>query len=201
MTDPNGRPIVQMADRLIARFGGAVGGWLTNLLLNPVRLDASSRAWAWYVNSFAASPLLRGRERQRAYQRAGMDVQTDWIGPACYFHTSLVSIGRGVQINHGCHIENVAPVELADDSAMAMYAMIFTSHHEIGGPERRHRGWEPRPVSVLRGAWIGARATVLPGVTVGEGCLIAAGAVVVEDCEPNGLYAGIPAKRIKDLPA
>jgi acetyltransferase-like isoleucine patch superfamily enzyme len=40
---------------------------------------------------------------------------------------------------------------------------------------------------------------VAPGVNVGSGCIIAAGALVVRDCEPNGLYAGVPAKRIKDL--
>ncbi|WP_335644172.1 acyltransferase [Arthrobacter crystallopoietes] len=45
--------------------------------------------------------------------------------------------------------------------------------------------------------WIGARATILPGVTIGPGAIIAAGAVVTKDCEPHTLYAGNPAKPVK----
>jgi maltose O-acetyltransferase len=40
---------------------------------------------------------------------------------------------------------------------------------------------------------------VLPGVTIGAGCAVAAGAVVTADCEPDGLYAGVPARRVRDL--
>ena len=51
----------------------------------------------------------------------------------------------------------------------------------------------------MDGCWICAGCTILPGVTIGEGCVIAAGSVVNKDCAPDGLYAGVPAKRIKDL--
>jgi maltose O-acetyltransferase len=54
-------------------------------------------------------------------------------------------------------------------------------------------------VSVGNGSWLGTGVTVLPGVTIGEGCVIAAGAVVTADCAPDGLYAGVPARRIRDL--
>ena len=49
------------------------------------------------------------------------------------------------------------------------------------------------------GSWLGQNVSVIAGVTIGAGCMIAAGAVVVSDCEPNGLYAGVPARRIKNL--
>lgn len=49
------------------------------------------------------------------------------------------------------------------------------------------------------GCWLGGNVTVLPGVTIGRGCVIAAGAVVTKSCDPNGLYAGVPARRIRDL--
>ncbi|WP_372495087.1 acyltransferase [Nocardioides pinisoli] len=52
----------------------------------------------------------------------------------------------------------------------------------------------------MNGAWIGAAVTVLPGVTIGPGCVVAAGSVVTADCQANGLYAGVPARRIRDLP-
>lgn len=55
------------------------------------------------------------------------------------------------------------------------------------------------PTLIKDGCWVGANVTIIPGVTIGEGCIIAAGAVVTKNCEPDGLYAGVPAKRIKDL--
>ncbi|WP_447643573.1 acyltransferase [Nocardioides zeae] len=54
-------------------------------------------------------------------------------------------------------------------------------------------------MEIGNGAWIGARALILPGVSVSEGCVIAAGAVVNRNTEPHGLYAGVPARRIRDL--
>ena len=77
--------------------------------------------------------------------------------------------------------------------------MLTTSHHEIGPPERRSGTARPRSIVIERGVWLGARVLVLPGVTVGPGCVIAAGAVVNRDCAPHGLYAGVPARRIREL--
>lgn len=55
------------------------------------------------------------------------------------------------------------------------------------------------PIAVGDGVWIGARSVILPGATIGDGAVIAAGAVVTGNVEPNALYGGVPAKRIKDL--
>lgn len=53
---------------------------------------------------------------------------------------------------------------------------------------------------IENGCWIGANVTVLPGVTIKSGTIVAAGAVVVRDCEGNCIYGGVPAKKIKNLP-
>ncbi|WP_290368283.1 DapH/DapD/GlmU-related protein [Microbacterium sp. Bi121] len=52
-------------------------------------------------------------------------------------------------------------------------------------------------MTIGAGAWIGAHATILPGVTVGRGAVVAAGALVTEDCVPNGLYVGVPARLVR----
>jgi maltose O-acetyltransferase len=78
-------------------------------------------------------------------------------------------------------------------------AMVLTSTHAVGGPGRRGGDSEYRPVTIGDGCWIGAGAIVLPGTTVAEGCVIAAGAVVASDTAPQGLYAGTPARRLRDL--
>ena len=64
------------------------------------------------------------------------------------------------------------------------------------------RKYYPRkvaPVNIKRGAWLGAGCIILPGVTIGEYSIVAAGSVVINDVEKESLYAGNPAKKIKDL--
>jgi acetyltransferase-like isoleucine patch superfamily enzyme len=78
--------------------------------------------------------------------------------------------------------------------------MLCTSGHRIGSAERRAGVYVADPIAIGDGSWIGTRAVLLGGVTVGAGCMVAAGAVVVADCQPNGLYAGTPARRVRDLP-
>ncbi|MFJ6374559.1 DapH/DapD/GlmU-related protein [Pseudarthrobacter oxydans] len=82
-----------------------------------------------------------------------------------------------------------------------MRVTFVTSSHRIGSRERRAGAATSAPITVGDGVWIGAAAVVLPGVTIGEGVIVAAGAVVTSDCAPNGVYAGVPARRVKELHA
>ena len=152
------------------------------------------------MNTVAASALLRDDARQRILRWAGLGVEAERVGPACYFHTSQISIGENAFINHGCHFENVAPVEIGRGAVLSMFVVVATSHHEISDSHYRAGRWRPEPVRIGDGAWLGVRVTVLGGVTVGDGCVVAAGAVVTGDLAPNGLYAGVPARRVRDLP-
>jgi maltose O-acetyltransferase len=69
----------------------------------------------------------------------------------------------------------------------------------VGTSDCRARDLKSAPIVIKSGTWIGARVIVLPGVTIGAGCIIAAGAVVTRNCEPNWLYAGVPARKSKQL--
>ena len=148
----------------------------------------------------AASALLREEPRRRILRWAGIDVQAERLGPACYFHTTQISIGENAFINRGCHFENLALVEIGAGAVLSMFVVVATSHHEISGPDYRAGRWHSEPVRIGAGAWLGVGVTVLGGVTIGAGSVVAAGAVVAEDIAPNGLYAGVPARRIRDLP-
>jgi len=106
----------------------------------------------------------------------------------------------GVFVNAGTSLLDQAGIVLEDNVAIAPEALLLTSGHEIGPAQRRQGKLIRAPINVGAGSWIGARAVVLPGVTIGPGCVIAARALVTEDCEPNGLYMGMPAKRVRDLP-
>src|SRR2546425_10813446 len=69
--------------------------------------------------------------------------------------------------------------------------MLCTSAHRPGTSQRRAGRFVAEPIVIGDGVWIGTRAMLLPGVTVADGCVVAAGAVVAQDCEANGLYAGV----------
>jgi maltose O-acetyltransferase len=104
-------------------------------------------------------------------------------------------------INTGCHLDAVAGIFIGSGVRMGCEAMICTSSHDIGDATLRAGDVKREPVHIGEGSWIGARSVILPGVNVAPGCIIAAGAVVAKDTLPNGLYAGCPAKRMRDLDA
>ena len=77
---------------------------------------------------------------------------------------------------------------------------VFTCvTHELGGKNQRAGKHKYQNITIEDGVWIGASCTILPNATIANGCVIAAGSVVTQSTEPNGLYAGVPAKRIKEL--
>ena len=109
-------------------------------------------------------------------------------------------VGRDTFVNSGCVFAARGGIEIGERCALGHEVMLNTVGHEVGPAEERAGECVDRPVRIGDGAWIGTRATVLDGVTIGPGCVVAAGAVVTRDCEPDGLYAGVRAVRKRDLP-
>ncbi len=118
-----------------------------------------------------------------------------------------VQIGSNSLINYNCSFYvssgggREQPMIIVGDNTQIGYgSSIICGSHILGPHERRAGTREAKPVRVGNGCWIGANVTILPGVTICDGCVIAAGAVVANDCEEDSLYAGVPAKKIKELP-
>lgn len=105
------------------------------------------------------------------------------VGPQCLFTGGI-----------GC------PIEVGDDCDIAPAVVFITGTHEIGSTRRRAGVGKALPIKVGAGTWIGARALIMPGVTIGEGCIVAAGSVVTGNVPANALVAGIPATVKKELP-
>lgn len=151
------------------------------------------------INKLIGSPLVPRGARWRALKALGMDLDGCAIASGTWFGGRKVSIGRGSFLNFGVWIEASRQVTIGKNVGIGHQVMICTSTHEIG--PSGHRAGTPygKPVTIGDGAWIGARATILPGVTVGAGAIVAAGAVVAQDVPPNTMVGGVPAKFIKEL--
>lgn len=154
------------------------------------------------LNSVAASPLFSTRARIHLLRLFGVDVR-DNVG--VFPHVKFVSghyvtLHDGVFVNMDVLFDAGTRVELGTNVFVGPRVQFLTSSHNVGGPSRRALQGTVEPISVGEGSWIGAGAIVLAGVTIGPGCVVGAGAVVTTDCKPNGLYAGVPAHRRRDLP-
>ena len=113
----------------------------------------------------------------------------------------FLTVGRDVYLNRGVFIEAHAPVSIGDGCAVGMETMILTSHHALLESGRWNEEADGRAVTIGPRVWIGARALILPGATIEPDVVISAGAVVVGSCLSHGLYAGVPARRIRELNA
>ncbi len=112
--------------------------------------------------------------------------------------------GKGISIGEysgiGLNARVQGPLIIGNYVMMGPEVMIYTKNHKIDNlaiPMVKQGITKPQCVTIEDDVWIGARAIILPGVTIGKGSVIAAGAVVTKDVEPYSVMGGIPAKRIK----
>jgi acetyltransferase-like isoleucine patch superfamily enzyme len=107
-------------------------------------------------------------------------------------------IGAYSRINRNCCLDLRGSIRIGENVSISPEVMILTAAHRIDDPAFCV---EVRPVVVEDYVWIGSRAIVLPGVTLGRGCVVAAGAVVTRDVPPLAVVAGVPARQVGTRPA
>jgi acetyltransferase-like isoleucine patch superfamily enzyme len=108
-----------------------------------------------------------------------------------------LAMGPRATINQECYIDARGGVRIDADASISREVCVLTAAHDLEDPRF---GAPARPVHIEHHAWLGARAMVLPGVRIGEGAVVAAGAVVTRDVEPYTVVAGVPAKVIRTRP-
>jgi len=116
------------------------------------------------------------------------------------FHTNYgkhITLGRNVFINHLCSFLDLGGIIIEDGVMIGPRVNLVSENHLLDPVDRKTL--VPGAVTVKKNAWIGAAATILPGVTIGENSVVAAGALVTKDVPPNTLVGGVPAKIIKSL--
>lgn len=108
-----------------------------------------------------------------------------------------ITIGKNVFFNSGCRFQDQGGIVIGDGVLIGHNVVIATINHGLDPKEERKNHYAP--VAIGNHAWIGSNATILPGVTVGEWAVVAAGAVVTKDVEPYAVVGGVPAKVIKHI--
>jgi len=116
------------------------------------------------------------------------------------FYTNVgrfITIGKNVFINHACSFLDLGGITIEDEVLIGPRVNIITENHPLIPVERKTLVC--KPILIKRNAWIGAGVIILPGVTIGENAVVAAGAVVSKDVTANTVVAGAPAKFIKTI--
>ena len=118
-------------------------------------------------------------------------------------HPTLV-VGSGSGIGHGCVFTVGKNITIGRNCRIAAGVWMFDSPGHPSDPAARLKDQPPsegdvRPISIGDNVWIGGRAVIFPGVTIGDGSIVSAGAVVTADVPPNAVVAGNPARRIGSL--
>ncbi len=147
------------------------------------------------------------RLRTALYRRAGLHIgarslllgPVELVGPGRI--EARFSLGDDSYITAPLYADLCQPITIGNGVYIGHHATLITTNHEIGPSWQRCGQAKSAPITIGDGAWIGAQATILPGVTIGRGAVVAAGAVVTKDVPPDTLVGGVPAKPLRALDA
>jgi len=126
-----------------------------------------------------------------------VDKSVDVFTPLYINYGKNTKIGKNVFINFDCVFLDLGGITIEDNVLIAPKVSLLSEGHPINPSERQ--SLVPGQIHIKKNAWIGAGATILPGVTIGENAVVAAGAVVSKDVPANTIVGGIPAKHIKSI--
>jgi acetyltransferase-like isoleucine patch superfamily enzyme len=127
--------------------------------------------------------------------KIGKGVRID--GDCIIWGPRRITIGTGTVINRGVVLDGRFPLRIGDHVSVSIHSVILTLEHDLSDPKFRAVG---APVSVGDRSFIGTRAVVLPGVSIGENAAVAAGAVVTKDVPAAAIVGGVPARPIGARP-
>lgn len=185
---------------VISTFGRRVA----RLLRSEVEQLQAARVCAAGVSALLP-PLTFSYLRTCVWRAAGLRLgqRSRIMGPLYVTgpgdHRQLVTLGDDTLVTGPLRIDLAAPVTIGSRVRIGHDVLLLTIDHEIGPAESRCADNLACPIQIGDGAWLSSRCVLLPGVSVGAGAVVAAGAVVTHDVPPNTLVAGVPARVIRSL--
>jgi acetyltransferase-like isoleucine patch superfamily enzyme len=178
--------------------------WIDYIIMN--QRDARPR---WYVRLLA--PLYQHRGRgSKIYHSVRMDTppyRRFWLGRRsvvesyCCINNAVGDVTIGDYTRIGIHCTLIGPVCIGNHVNLAQGITVTALNHNFEDSSKRidEQGVSTKPVVIGDDVWIGTNAVILPGVTIGSHCVVAAGAVVTKDIPDHTLVGGVPAKVIKNI--
>ena len=171
-----------------------------------IRKDDSQMQEAWKIvfRTQKLTPALNastdiGQMRELLSDIVGSEIDTSTTVFVPFFTNfgRHIKFGKNIFINHACSFLDMGGITIEDDVQIGPKVNLITENHPVDPSQRKHI--DLKPILIKRNAWIGAGVTILPGVTVGENSIVAAGAVVNKDVPANTIVGGIPAKLLKTI--
>jgi acetyltransferase-like isoleucine patch superfamily enzyme len=172
----------------------------------PIRLDdpeyykiqaVVDRTIALSAELNSSTSVEQIQERLSKIIGTPLDESTTVFTPFYTNFGKFIQLGNNVFINHACSFLDMGGITVEDHVLIGPKVNLITENHPLDPADRR--ALICKPILIKRNAWIGAGATILPGVTIGENAVVAAGAVVSKDVPANTVVGGIPAKIIKTI--
>lgn len=153
------------------------------------------------VSNILGSEWIPTFARMYILRRLGLKIGDGaYIWSNCSLRSGRISLGKMVSINVGFFFDGASNLMIEDNVRIGQFVRIITASHRIGP------SWDrclPEPVTgsvrIEEGCWIGSGVTIMPNVTVRRGCVVGACSLVLTSTEPDGLYVGVPAKRVRNL--
>lgn len=123
-----------------------------------------------------------------------------YIQPNVVFvHTNRLKVGKSFGVNSGTYINAIGGIHIGDHVLLGPNVTISTGIHPIEDrfPPIFTRPTIPKPIVIENDVWIGANAVIMPGVTLAEGTVVGANAVITKDTEPYSVMIGVPARKVR----
>lgn len=142
--------------------------------------------------------------RMKLYKLSGLNFNNSEIRKNVFFDfLEQVKIGKNCFVNRGVEFHvgysKNTTIELAENVYVGCNTLFCCVSHEKGTSDKRAGKNAYKSIFIDKGVWIGANSTILSGIHIGKGAIIAAGSVVIKDVEEDCMYGGVPAKLIKHL--
>ena len=115
------------------------------------------------------------------------------LAPVYFDYGNYTKLGKGTFVNHGCYFMDGGTVTIGENVFIGPFCGFYTATHPMNYTDRNKGLEKALPITVGDNCWFGANVSVMPGVTIGSGCVIAAGSVVTEDVPDDSMVAGVPA--------
>lgn len=168
------------------------------LLLKYIRIFFSPVLWTQLIRAFRV--FMHGNVY--AIIKLGAIGKNTSIQPSAHLaYSHNIFLGNNVIINRSAYVwaGEASKIVIGDFSALAPEAFVSSRSY---GLKKGELIWTQPPIEkdviIGKNVWVGTKAIILPGVHIGDGAIIAAGAIVTKNVEANSIVAGVPAKKIKD---